>query len=525
MSAEIELSKQLVLGEILARWARKSPDKEALVFKDKRLTYRQFNERVNRLAHGLLKLGIGRGDKIAVIFMNCLEIVECYFALAKIGVVAVPLNFRFTKNEHQYQIDNSDARAVIYGSMFRDIIDSIRIRLPKVEHYICVSKGGIEGAIDYEALIRESSPGEPLIMVEDDDPAFIMYTSGTTGSPKGAVLTHKNQISLAINFCLSVREFTAKQLIVFPLFHQAATAWTIIGVFNGESSVILDDPTPEKIMAAIQSEKIECVGLVPALWNWIVNHPQFKEYDLSSLRAGGTGAAPIPVEVKKRIFELLPNLKLVEAFGQTETSATGTLAFHEDFLRKSGTVGKPRINVEARIVDPDGNDVPIGQKGEIVYRGPSVMKEYYKNPSATAEAFRGGWFHSGDMVRQDDEGYIYVVDRLKDMIISGGENIYPAEIENVLYNHPKILEAAVIGIPDPDWGESVKAYIVLKAGQAMTEAEVIDFCREQLASYKKPRVVQFIDALPRNASGKVLKTTLREMHRQKVSSAFLLCHQ
>ena len=514
MSIEIELSKQFVLGEMLARWARKNPNKEAFVFKEKRLTYGQFNERVNRLAHGLLKLGIGKEDKVAVIFMNCLEIVESYFALAKIGAVVVPLSFRFTGPEYQYQIDNSDARALIYADMFNNVVSSIRPQLPKVEHYICVSTEGVKDAIDYETLLRESSSMEPLIMVADNDPAFIMYTSGTTGRPKGAVLTHKNQFSLTINMMV-VKEYAAKQLIVFPLFHQAATAWTVIGVFNGETSVILEDPTPENIMETIQNEKIESVALVSSLWNWIVNHPRVKEYDLSSLKVGTTGAAPMPLEVKNRIIELLPNMKMIEAFGMTETSGTGTLSLHEEFIRKPGTVGKHCITMEIRIVDADDNDVPIGQNGEIVYRGPCVLKEYYKNPVSTAETFRGGWFHSGDLVRQDEEGYIYVVDRLKDMIISGGENIYPAEIENVLYSHAKIQEVAVIGVPDPDWGESVKACVVLKQGKTMTEKEVIAFCKERLASYKKPRVVQFIEALPRNTAGKVLKTVLREIHRQE----------
>jgi len=518
MSVEIALSKQMVLGEMLARWARKNPDKEAVVFKGKRLSYRHLNERVNRLSQGLLKLGIGKGDKVAVIFMNCLEIVECYFALAKIGAVVVPLSFRFTGSEYKYQIGNSDARALIYGEMFNNVVSSIRPQLQKVEHYISVSTEGVKDAIDYETLLRESSSMEPLIMVEDDDPAFIMYTSGTTGSPKGAVLTHKNQMMQAINLSINIKDIIDRQLIVFPLFHQAATSFLIFGVFNGGTSVILEDPTPENIMEAIQNEKVDEVGLVSALWNWIVNHPKLKEYDLSSLKMGVTGAAPMPIEVKNRILELFPKMRLNEGFGMTETAASGTNALHEDIIRAHGTVGKPRINMEVRIVDPDGNDVPIGQSGEIVYRGPTVMKEYYKNPTATAEAFRDGWFHSGDLVRQDEEGYIYVVDRLKDMIISGGENIYPAEIENVLYNHPKILEAAVIGIPDTKWGECVKAYIVPKKNETLTEEEVIAFCREQLASFKKPKIVQFIEALPRNTSGKVLKTTLREMHLQQNSS-------
>jgi len=513
VSVQLDLSRQLVLGEVLARWARKNPDREALVFKDKRYTYSQFNERVNRLAHGLTGLGIEKGDKVAVLFMNCTEIAECYFALAKLGAVTVPLNFRLAGRELQYQIDQSDSKAFIFGEMFQELVSSIRPQLPKVKLYICVSEKGIEGTIDYEKLVQEGSTAEPLVPVEDDDPAFIMYTAGTTGRPKGAVLTHKNQIMLAANSSIERGAgLIGKQLLVFPLFHQAATGFVIIGVFLGATTVILDVPTPENIMAAIQEEKIQSVGLVPALWNWIVNHPNFKDYDLSSLEQGTTGAAPMPLELKRKIVELLPNMRLSEAFGMTETTASGTIAGHEDFLAKQGTVGKITINIEARVVDDNDSDVTIGEVGEIVYRGPAVMKEYYKMPEATAEAFKGSWFHSGDLVRQDEDGFIYVVDRKKDMIISGGENIYPAEIEEVLYTHPKVLEAAVIGVPDPDWGESVKAIVVPKQGETLTDEEVIEHCKKNLASYKKPKSVEFIDALPRNPTGKVLKFVLREKY-------------
>ena len=514
MSVQLDLSRQLVLGEVLARWARKTPDTEAFVFKDKRYTYSQFNDRVNRLANGLMGLGIEKGDRVAVLFMNCMEILECYFALAKIGAVVVPNNFRFTGRELQYQVDQSDSKALIFSEMFQEVVGSIRPELPKVKHYICVSEKGVEGTIDYERLVQQGSPEEPLVAVEDDDPAFIMYTAGTTGRPKGAVLTHKNQIMLAVNGSIELGlGQLGKQLLVFPVFHEAATGFVIIGVFRGATSVILDIPAPENIMTAIQEEKIRSVGLVPALWNWIVNHPNFKDYDLSSLELGTTGAAPMPLELKNKIFEAFPNMRLSEAFGQTETSATGAMAKHEDFLAKEGTVGRPPINLEARVVDDDDNDVPIGEVGEIVYRGPTVMKEYYKMPEATVEAFKGGWFHSGDLVRQDEEGYIYVVDRKKDMIISGGENIYPAEVEEVLYMHPKVLEATVIGVPDPTWGESVKAIVVPKQGETLTEEEVIEHCRKNLASYKKPKSVDFVDALPRNPIGKVLKFVLREKYK------------
>jgi len=517
MQIEVELSKQLVLGEMISRWSRKTPEKEALVYNGTSCTYRYFNERVNRLAHGLMGLGIGKGDKVSVIFKNCIEILECYFALMKIGAIAVPQSFRFADREYVYQIDHSDSCAVIYGEMFKDLIASIRRQLSRVRHCICVGAGKTEGVIDYETLIQSGSPKEPLIMVDDDDPAFIMYTAGTTGRPKGAVLTHKNQMMLITNMSMVIRTKAERYLLVLPLFHQGAVTRSFHILYNGGTVVVLDDPKTENIMAAIHREKIDSTGLAPVLWNWIVNHPQLKEYDLTSLVTATTGTAPMSAELKSRIFELIPNISFVEVFGQTEVSGTAVAAVHEDFLRKYGTVGKPTINVEARVVDANDKDVPVGEVGEIIYRGPTVMKEYYKNPETTAEAFKGGWFHSGDLVKQDEEGFIYVVDRKKDMIISGGENIYPAEVELVLLNHPKILETAVIGVPDPDWGESVMAYIVLKKGQTMTEQEVIDLCKQELASFKKPKKVRFVEALPRSTVGKVLKTVLREMYQQETS--------
>ena len=519
MSIQLALSKQLVLGEVLARQARTSPQKEALVFNDKRYTYGQFNERANRVANGLIALGTEKGDKVALLFLNCTEIVECLFATHKVGAAVVPLNFRLVPKELAYQVDNSDAKALIFSEAFQESVSSMRSELGKVEHYICAGAQSIEWAIDYEGFLSKYPVDEPSVLVDDDDPAYIMYTAGTTGRPKGAVPTHKNVLmGAAINQCIErPTPDPDRQLIVFPLSHGAGAQLALCGVFRGGSNIILDVPTPENILRLIQDEKITNVGLVPAIWNWLVNEPKLNDFDLSSLQMAGTTAAPMPLELKTRLLKTFPNVKIYEGFGQTETSAT-VMAKPEDMFRKHGSVGRRIINVEVRIVDEDDKDVPVGEVGEIVYRGPSVTKEYYKNAEATAEAFRGGWFHSGDLVRQDDEGYIYVVDRKKDMIISGGHNIYPAELEEVLYTHPKILEAAVIGLPDPEWGESVKAIVVPKAGETLTEEEVIGHCKENLASYKKPKSIAFADELPRNAAGKVVKYLLRERYGKATQS-------
>ncbi len=511
MDIALELSKQLLIGEMLTRWSRKAPDKEAFVYRDSRYTYSQFNQRVNKLAHGLNELGVARDDKIAVLFTNCLEIVECYFAAAKIGAVTVPLNFRLVGPELIYQIDHSDSKVLIYGEQYTDMVNSIKNRIPQVSQYICVGGKEDSGEMDYEQFIQKKSSDEPLIVLSDDDPAFIMYTSGTTGKPKGVVLSHKNIFVMCVNSWVEVKgNANERSLCIPPLFHAAAAATVMKVVFMGGTTFIMDQFVPQEIPRIIQEEKITYIMLVPAMWIMLLETSEVQEYDMSSLERAITGGAIMPTEIKNRVLKQFPNAELTDTFGQTEMSPSTTSLKGEDTLRKPGSVGNRLINVEARIVDHHDNDVPLGQVGEIVYRGPTVMKEYYKNPEATADAVRGGWFHSGDLVREDGEGFIYVVDRAKDMIISGGENIYAAEVEDALYRMPEILEAAVVGAPDPKWGESVKAVVVLKAGCSLTEEQIIAHCKENLASYKKPKSIEFLDELPKNATGKILKYQLRE---------------
>ncbi len=511
MTIQLNLSKQLVLGEALVRWAGKTPDKEAFVFKNTRLTYRQFNERVNRLAGSLITIGIKRGDNISVLSMNCTEVVECYFAIWKIGGVVVPLNFRMVGPEIRYQVDQSDSVAVIFSGMFQDLMTAIRSDLPKIENFICFNGKDEPGIISYGDMIKGGSSDEPGIVVDENDPAFIMYTSGTTGRPKGAVLTHKNEY---INVISILAECDIRQgdrsLCSAPLFHAAALVHTLLILFMGGTSVLLDKFEPEDFIKVLDKEKITVGMLIPSMWIFLLQLPNIEDYNTSYLRTVPTGGAVLPTEVIKNAKMRFPNVKIYNLFGQTEMGPVTTMLNPDDALKKMGSVGKPLISVETRIVDQNDNDVPVGEVGEIVYRGPTVMKEYYKNPEGTSAAMKNGWFHGGDLVRQDAEGYIYIVDRAKDMIISGGENIYAAEVEEVIFSHPGVVEAAVVGIPDFQWGESVKAVVVTRKGDKVTENEIIEHCKENLASYKKPKVVEFTDELPRNASGKVLKFKLRE---------------
>jgi len=426
----------------------------------------------------------------------------------------VPLNYRLTGHEMAYQIDNSDTCLLIFEEQFLEVVRSFQQEHANDFQTICAGESNVDQNINYEDFLNEFEGVEPLVSVNDDDPAFIMYTSGTTGKPKGAVLTHKSLLFNAMASTLEVPGVSVERcLCTIPLFHGAAISTLLKILLIGSTFIVREKFDPEDTLRNIENEKITYLLLVPAMWFQLLEHPKIDKYDTSSLKRALTGASVMPANVKTKILEHFRNAKLTDSFGQTEMGPVTTILKPADLLTKTGSVGKPFFALEARIVDKDDNDVPPGEVGEIIYRGPTTMKEYYKNPEATAEAMRGGWFHSGDLVRADEEGFIYVVDRSKDMIISGGENIYAMEVEETLVSHPGVAEAAVIGVPDPKWEEAVKAIVVLKKDQIVSEAEIIEYCKQNLASYKKPKTVEFIKELPRNATGKVLKFALRDQFK------------
>lgn len=510
ITIEEKLSKRLLIGEMLARKARKHPDKQCIVFEGKRRTYSETNKRVNRLANALLNRGVGQGDRVALMMQNCSEYLECYFALSKIGAIAVPINFRYVGNEIVYQINDSGSKAMIMGQEYLETVINTQEEMPGLEILICIGEKKAE-VENYESILIESREDEPLVEIEEDDAAFIMYTAGTTGKPKGAVLTQRGQMLNASVYAMEAGLNKDEiYLCIPPLFHEAALCLCLATLYPGGSVVIIKQFDPERVLRLITEEKVTFVYMVPAMAIRFLQLDGLDEVDTVSLRRWGTGAAIMPLELKERVRRFFPHVGFVELFGQTEMSPGVTIMQPKDADAYLGSVGQVQTNVEIRIVDDNDNDVPRGQVGEGIYRGPTVLKEYWNNQEATAEAMRGGWFHSGDLIRMDEDGFVYVVDRKKDMIISGGENIYPAEIEDVLYTSPKILEAAVIGVPDPEWGESVKAFVVLKPGEEMSVHEVIELSKANLASYKKPKFVEFVDQLPRNPAGKVLKTVLRE---------------
>lgn len=508
----LSLSSQLLIGEALKRASHRAPDREAYVYGDTRLTFKQMDERATHLAGWFQNNGIAKDDKVGFLLKNSMAFAEIFYASALSGGVGVPMNFRLAPQEIAFIVNNSDTKIFIFDYEMLEHILSIKDQLTKVEKYVVVGGSDIpEGFISYDSIFKTEATFTPPADLTDDDPAMIAYTSGTTGLPKGAVLTHKNLYQNSMNLSWEGRfEMYGKTLVSIPMFHIGGLGSLVTNCLLTGTMVIHRDFNPVEIFKTIERERITTLGLVPSMWIFLFQVPNYEQYDVSSVTRCTVGAAVAPLELKKKILSSFKNATLLEQFGQTETTSITVGLYGEDALRKTASIGRPVINMEVRVVDENMNDVPVGEVGEIVYRGPTVMKEYYKNPEATREAFKGGWFHSGDLVRVDEEGYFYVVDRKKDMIISGGENIYPAEVEEVLYKHPDILECAVIGVPDEEWGERVKAYIVMKEGKSMTAEEVISHCLKHLASYKKPKEVEFIDALPRNAAGKVLKQVLRK---------------
>ena len=523
---EANLGRRLLVGETITRNSHRFPDKEAVVYGDTRLTYKQFNSRINKLAHAFLELGIKKGGKVAILAFNCNQFLEAYYALGKIGGVAVPLNFRLHPEELTYIVNNSDAEAFIMGEAFVETVKGMQKDLPNVKNYISITEQPVNGMLHYESWIASHSEDEPLILVDDEDPAFIMYTAGTTGRPKGAVITHKNEVVMWMLLGPLVYAEVGEPMSEIlkyrccappPVFHLAAFGFCQLSFFLGGTMVLPKEVfDPSEIMTIIQKEKINAILMIPAMATFLMMLPDLDKYDTTSLKVWISGAAILPTETRRQIMRYFPNVKIFDAFGQTEMSPVVSCLPPSESTGRETSVGRIIPGIEMRVVDDNNNDVPVGAVGEAVYRGPTAMKEYYKNPEATTEAMRGGWFHGGDLVRQDAEGYIYIVDRKKDMIISGGENIYPAEIEEALYKHPKILECAVLGVHDEEWGESVKACVVCKPGEALTEKEVIDYCKQHLASYKKPRSVDFMETLPRTPTGKVLKRVLREKHGKSV---------
>jgi fatty-acyl-CoA synthase len=516
----LNAARRMSHGEQLARMARKHPERVAFVCGEDARTFREVDARVNRLARGLSARGVAEGDRLAVLMGNSIEMVEAIFAGWRLGAIVVPVNFRLVAPEVEHVLADSGARAVIVDEALSPLVDAVRPSLTALDTVVVLGEPKAAGAAGPRVRygdVLDAESDEPLaIDVSEHAPALIMYTSGTTGRPKGAVLTHFNVVMQTLNSMIQqgIEGFDDVWYANLPLFHIGGLVGILPYVMAGGCSVIVPSGHFDAKAAVEDLERNGVTGcvFVGMQWDEVCDVTAAGDHELV-LRRASWGAANTPVHVLEKMSKTFPGVPIFSFFGQTEMSPVTCVLHAEDAERKRGSVGKPVINVEARIVDEDMNDVAAGEVGEIVYRGPTVMHGYWNMPAANEEAMAGGWFHSGDLCRMDDEGYIYVVDRRHDMIISGGENIYCPEVEAAISAHPGVAEAAVIGVPHPHWGETPRA-VVVAADRASppTEDEIVAWCRERLASYKKPTSVIVVDALPRNATGKVVKPTLRERY-------------
>ncbi len=508
------------LHDFLDRWADAWPGTQFAAQGERRPTYREAQAAVNRLANAFISAGLRVGDRVAVLSKNSIEYVLIYFAASKAGVAVVPLNYRLAVPEWTYILDDVQPRMLIADGQYLATIDGFRSKLVTVEHFVALGAAGLVGWESFHDWVTDEPSTPPDCLVTEESDAYQMYTSGTTGHPKGAVLTHRAVTANVrqIGHVLQL-EPGERSLVVAPLFHAAAVPSTFTCVSRGGCLYIQEDFDPSEVIRALSEERICYAVLVPAMIQaCLVGVPDAAKRSYDSLRLVYYGASPIAEQTLRWAMDAF-QCGFVQSYGMTE--ATQALTFLSPADHRRGldeqpelllSSGSPATETEIRIVADNDTPLPNGTPGEIVARGPQLMRGYWDRPDESAEVLRGGWLHTGDVGSVDDEGYLYVQDRLKDMIVSGGENVYPRVVEDALFGHPDIADAAVIGVPDERWGETVKAVVVLRTGTTTTEEEIIGFCRGKLGSFELPRTVDFVDALPRNPSGKVLKRVVRERY-------------
>ena len=498
------------------------PDRESIIFEGNRWSFSDLADRSNRLANALAGMGVGQGDKVGMLQVNCNECIEVYFATAKLGATYVPLNFRARAEELEFMINFSEASALFLGQRYVKMINSMREQIPGMKNLVSV-EGPAEGMLDYESVIAGADPEEVFTDIDDNDTSILMFTAGTTGQPKGVMLTHDNLATYVLNNVSPADpDIEEKNILTVPLYHIAGMQAVLAAVYGGRTLVVQRQFDPSDWMTLVETESVTRAMMVPTMLKQLMEHEEFPDRNLSSLQVITYGAAPMPVEVITKAIEVFPGTRFINAFGQTESASTITMLTPEDHviegtpgeraikLKRLGSIGRALGDTEVKIFDEDGSELPVDEVGEIVARGPRVMKGYWKAEEATNSTIRNGWLYTGDIGYMDEAGYIFLSGRAKDIIIRAGENISPEQVEATLHSHPAIDEAAVIGVPDPQWGETVRAIVALKAGAQASEADIIEHCRGQLASFKKPESVIFVDALPRNPLGKVLKRVLRD---------------
>jgi acyl-CoA synthetase (AMP-forming)/AMP-acid ligase II len=504
------------------------PDRPAVIFEGKRYSFSQLNERVNRLANALSRMGVKKGDRVALLQVNCAQCVETYFAVARLGAVYLPLNYRAKEEELEYMLNFADAHTIFAGDRYLDLIDSIKSKMVSKKNYVSIDAPR-KGMLFYEDLINSASPDEIETEINDGDATILMYTAGTTGKPKGVILPHKSfSVYVLDNVSPPDPETEEKNILTVPLYHIAGIQAMMSAVYGARTLVMQRQFEAKGWMELVEKETVNRAMMVPTMLKQLLDSPDFSKYDLSSLKVITYGAAPMPLNLIIKALDAFPQAGFINAFGQTETASTITMLGPEDHvisgsgpereqkLKRLTSIGRPLPDVEMKIIDGDGKELPCGEIGEILARGPRVMTGYYKDEEKTLKTIdKDGWVHTQDMGYRDDANYFYLAGRSTDLIKRAGEYISPDELENVIYTHPMIEDVAVIGIQDEEWGELPVAVCVRRKGTVCTSEDVMEYCRVRLASFKKPRSVIFVDDLPRNAMGKVVKKELREKYGKK----------
>ncbi|AMQ20797.1 class I adenylate-forming enzyme family protein [Geobacillus sp. JS12] len=508
--------------ELIQRGAKYYANHTGVIFQGKSLTFEQVLRRSNKLANALLRMGLKKGDRVASLLSNSLQSVEIDFALLLSGLVRVPLNTRLSENEHRHMINETDAKAILFTEEFTDRVTALKPTLSSVEHYFQLnSTPNHSWILSLEEIAKNETDDDPPIMVKEDDLATIQYTSGTTGTLKAAVHTQETWAAICNNILHAIRiEEGDVMLHAAPLTHASGTL-VLPHWIRGAANAILPRFTPREFLEEVDKIKATTLNLVPTMIIMLLNDPQVEQYSFSSVRNIIYGASPMPREALRRGIKLW-GAKFIQYYGQTEAPLILTLLEASDHIidgsnaeQRLLSCGRATPNVEIKIVDENDNEVDAGNIGEIVVKTNQAMIGYWKAPELTQETIKHGWVYTRDMGYLDEQGYLYLVDRKSDMIITGGFNVYPREIEDILYQHPAVLEAAVVGVPDETWGETIKAFIVLREGFTVSEQDIIEYCKEHLASYKKPKSVEFVDELPKSPVGKVVRRWLRDPYWAK----------
>ena len=501
------------IGQILTKRSVISPDIEALydVSADRRYTYRELNIEANKVAEALTELGLRTGDRVGLLLMNSTEFITTFFATAKLGGIVVPLNWRLVADELEFILKDSGVTVLLYGSEFTDTITELQSRGERTDVRDWVQVGGDQipsFAKDFAALTTGRASNEPALTAADDDLLYIMYTSGTTGLPKGVMHSHNTQLwALITNAVTSDFAHGDRYLNPMPMFHVGALTPALTVAYRGLTHVLMRSFDPQASWDLIESERITNSLMVPAMLQFMRTTFDPTRHHRKHLRWILSGGAPVPAALINAYAEM--GVEVHQVYGLTETCGPAAVTSPEDAIRKAGSTGRAFFHTEIKVIRPDGTTCEVGESGEVVVAGGHIMLGYWNRPDATAESLRNGWLHTGDVGDIDADGFVYIKDRVKDMIISGGENVYPAEIENVILGHPAVAEVSVIGIPSEVWGESPLA-VVVRRDESLTERDIIDHCNGKLAKFKMPVAVRFIDAIPRNPSGKALKRNLRE---------------